>query len=164
MALRKKKAKIVAEAKTLRAFYNLLLVTYYGPVTLTTEEVGNVNTKPVRNTVEDFYQSITTDLKEAAEALDNTPVDGNYARVTKKTALGILARVPTHKALAKVSKRTASHTGSVHAKWPRILSPIPLPTTSISMTISTTSGRRKTTETTKRLSLSHQEPTPRSQT
>lgn len=86
------KAKIVAEAKTLRAFYNLLLVTYYGPVTLTTEEVGNVNTKPVRNTVEDFYQSITTDLKEAAEALDNTPVDGNYARVTKKTALGILAR------------------------------------------------------------------------
>jgi len=86
------KAKIVAEAKTLRAFYNLLLVTYYGPVTLTTEEVGNVNTKPVRSTVEDFYQSITTDLKEAAEALDNTPVDGNYARVTKKTALGILAR------------------------------------------------------------------------
>lgn len=86
------KAKIVAEAKTLRAFYNLLLVTYYGPVTLTTEEVGNVNTKPVRSTVEDCYQSITTDLKEAAEALDNTPVDGNYARVTKKTALGILAR------------------------------------------------------------------------
>lgn len=86
------KAKIVAEAKTLRAFYNLLLVTYYGPVTLTTEEVGNINTSPVRNTVEEFYKSITTDLKEAAAALDNTPVDGNYARVTKKTALGILAR------------------------------------------------------------------------
>ncbi len=86
------KAKIVAEAKTLRAFYNLLLVTYYGPVTLTTEQVGNSNTSPVRNTVEEFYTSITTDLKEAAAALDNTPVDGNYARVTKKTALGILAR------------------------------------------------------------------------
>ncbi|WP_297066200.1 RagB/SusD family nutrient uptake outer membrane protein [uncultured Duncaniella sp.] len=86
------KAKIVAEAKTLRAFYNLLLVTYYGPVTLTNQEVGNINTSPVRSTVEDFYKSITTDLKEAAEALDNTPVDGNYARVTKKTALGILAR------------------------------------------------------------------------
>lgn len=86
------KAKIVAEAKTLRAFYNLLLVTYYGPVTLTNQEVGNINTSPVRSTVEDFYKSITTDLKEAAAALDNTPVDGNYARVTKKTALGILAR------------------------------------------------------------------------
>lgn len=86
------KAKIVAEAKTLRAFYNLILVTYYGPVTLTTEEVGNINTSPTRNTVEDFYTSITTDLKEAAAVLDNDPVDGNYARVTKKTALGILAR------------------------------------------------------------------------
>lgn len=86
------KAKIVAEAKTLRAFYNLILVTYYGPVTLTTEEVGNVNTSPTRNTVEEFYESIVTDLKEASEVLDNNPVDGNYARVTKKTALGILAR------------------------------------------------------------------------
>lgn len=86
------KAKIVGEAKTLRAYYNLLLVTYYGPVTLTTQEVGNANTSPVRNTVEEFYTSIITDLKEAAAALDNTPVDGNYARVTKKTALGILAR------------------------------------------------------------------------
>lgn len=86
------KAKIVGEAKTLRAYYNLLLVTYYGPVTLTTQEVGNANTSPVRNTVEEFYTSIVTDLKEAAAALDNTPVDGNYARVTKKTALGILAR------------------------------------------------------------------------
>lgn len=86
------KAKIVAEVKTLRAFYNLLLVTYYGPVTLTSEEVGNINTSPTRNTIEEFYTSITTDLKEAAAVLDNTPVDGNYARVTKKTALGILAR------------------------------------------------------------------------
>lgn len=86
------KAKIVAEAKTLRAFYNLILVTYYGPVTLTTEEVGNINTNPTRNTVEEFYTSIINDLKEAAEVLDNEPVDGNYARVTKKTALGILAR------------------------------------------------------------------------
>ncbi|MDE6394148.1 MAG: RagB/SusD family nutrient uptake outer membrane protein [Duncaniella sp.] len=85
-------AKIVAEAKTLRAFYNLLLVTYYGPVTLTKEEVGSVNTSPTRNSVAEFYSSITSDLKEAAAVLDNTPVDGNYARVTKKSALGILAR------------------------------------------------------------------------
>lgn len=86
------KAKVVAEVKTLRAFYNLLLVTYYGPVTLTTEEVGNINTSPVRNTIEEFYTSIVTDLKEAAAVLDANPIDGNYARVTKKTALGILAR------------------------------------------------------------------------
>lgn len=85
-------AKIVAEAKTLRAFFNLLLVTYYGPVTLTNVEVGGVNLTPTRNSVAEFYASITNDLKEAAAVLDNTPVDGNYARVTKKSALGILAR------------------------------------------------------------------------
>ncbi|MDE6555792.1 MAG: RagB/SusD family nutrient uptake outer membrane protein, partial [Duncaniella sp.] len=84
--------KILAEVKTLRAFYNLILVTYYGPVTLSTEEVGNINLNPTRNTVEEFYEAIVTDLKEAAALLDNSPVDGNYARVTKKTALGILAR------------------------------------------------------------------------
>ena len=88
------KATLVAEAKTLRAFYNLLLVTYYGPVTLTDADVslGEINTTPTRNTVEEFYKAITTDLKEAADVLGTTPYDDNYARVTKKTALGLLAR------------------------------------------------------------------------
>ena len=85
---------LVAEAKTLRAFYNLLLVTYYGPVTLSQEDIslGVINTTPERNTVEEFYTSITTDLKEAAADLDVQPYQGNYARVTKKTAYGLLAR------------------------------------------------------------------------
>ena len=88
------KNTLVAEAKTLRAFYNLLLVTYYGPVTLSDADIstGEINTTPQRNTVEEFYTSITTDLKEAAEVLGTEPYDGNYARVTKKTALGLLAR------------------------------------------------------------------------
>lgn len=88
------KKVLVAEAKTLRAFYNLLLVTYYGPVTLSQEDVsvGEINTTPTRNTVEEFYQSITTDLKEASADLGVQPYQGNYARVCKKTALGLLAR------------------------------------------------------------------------
>ena len=88
------KNTLVAEAKTLRAFYNLLLVTYYGPVTLSDADIstGEINTTPQRNTVEEFYTSITTDLKEAAEVLGTEPYDGSYARVTKKTALGLLAR------------------------------------------------------------------------
>ena len=88
------KNTLVAEAKTLRAFYNLLLVTYYGPVTLSDADIstGEINTTPQRNTVEEFYTSITTDLKEAAEVLGTEPYDDNYARVTKKTALGLLAR------------------------------------------------------------------------
>lgn len=85
---------LTAEAKTLRAFYNLLLVTYYGPVTLSQEDIskGETNVRPVRNTVEEFYTAIIKDLTEASDKLDVQPYGGNYARVCKKTALGLLAR------------------------------------------------------------------------
>lgn len=85
---------LTAEAKTLRAFYNLLLVTYYGPVTLNQEDIskGETNVRPVRNTVEEFYTAIIKDLTEASDELDVQPYGGNYARVCKKTALGLLAR------------------------------------------------------------------------
>lgn len=85
---------LTAEAKTLRAFYNLLLVTYYGPVTLSQEDIskGETNIRPVRNTVEEFYTAIIKDLTEASDELDVQPYGGNYARVCKKTALGLLAR------------------------------------------------------------------------
>lgn len=85
---------LVAEAKTLRAFYNLLLVTYYGPVTLSDADIstGVIKSKPTRNTVEEFYTAIVNDLKDAAQDLQVEPYGGNYARVTKKTALGLLAR------------------------------------------------------------------------
>lgn len=85
-------AILTAEAKVLRAFYNLILVTYYGPVTLSQNEPDDADVNPTRNTVEEFYTSITTDLKEAAEVLNVEPFEGNYARVCKKTALGLLAR------------------------------------------------------------------------
>lgn len=85
---------LTAEAKTLRAFYNLLFVTYYGPVTLSQEDIskGETNVRPVRNTVEEFYTAIIKDLTEASDELDVQPYGGNYARVCKKTALGLLAR------------------------------------------------------------------------
>lgn len=85
---------LVAEAKTLRAYYNLVLVTYYGPVTLSDDDIstGIINTSPKRNTIEEFYKSITTDLKEAAAVLGVQPLNNNYGRVCRKTALGLLAR------------------------------------------------------------------------
>lgn len=85
-------AILVAETKVLRAFYNLQLVTYYGPVTLTENEPDAAETTPTRNTVEEFYTSITTDLQEAADVLETEPYGGNYGRVSKKSALGLLAR------------------------------------------------------------------------
>lgn len=83
---------LVAEAKCIRAFMHLTLTTYFGPITLCTSEVGIVDNEPVRNSLEEVYASITTDLREAAGDLGVEPYGGNYARVTKKTALGLMAR------------------------------------------------------------------------
>lgn len=85
-------AILCAEAKTIRAFMHLTLATYFGPITLCTTEVGVNNKNPKRNSLDEVYSSITTDLKEAAEVLPVEPYGGNYARVCKKTALGLLAR------------------------------------------------------------------------
>lgn len=102
---------LTAEAKTLRAFYNLLLVTYYGPVTLSQEDIskGETNVRPVRNTVEEFYTAIIKDLTEASDELDVQPYGGNYARVCKKTALGLLARAYAQGAGEGLSENVVSY-------------------------------------------------------
>lgn len=83
---------LTAEAKVLRAYYYLTLVTHYGPVTLNLEGVDIVSFTPTRNTEAEIYAQITKDLKEAAADLGVKPYADNYARATKKTALGLLAR------------------------------------------------------------------------
>ena len=83
---------LVGEAHMLRAYYYLVLVTQYGPVTLTLEEATNPILTPQRNTVEEIYAQIVSDLKIAAQNLNVDPLDDNYARATKKGALGLLAR------------------------------------------------------------------------
>ncbi len=83
----------VGEAKCLRAYYYLLLATYYGPVTLNLESAGTVpDLSPKRNTIGEIYAQIIKDLTEASEALGVTPFKGIISRVTKKTAFGLLAR------------------------------------------------------------------------
>lgn len=84
---------LTAEARCLRAFYYSVLVTQYGPVTLNVHETSGVDLRPERNTVEEIYAQIIEDLKFAAKKLPVQPYEGNYARVTKKSALGLLARV-----------------------------------------------------------------------
>lgn len=85
--------KLVAEVRCLRAYYYSVLVTHYGNITLNLTEADKINTRPQRNTMEEIYAQIIEDLKFAAEKLGTTPCDNNYARCTKKTALGLLARV-----------------------------------------------------------------------
>ncbi|MCH5307166.1 MAG: RagB/SusD family nutrient uptake outer membrane protein [Prevotella sp.] len=83
---------LAAEAKCLRAFFHLTLATYFGPIPLCTNEVGFVDVAPHRNSLAEVYASVVTDLQEAAAVLNVEPYQGNYGRVCKKTALGLLAR------------------------------------------------------------------------
>lgn len=83
---------LVAEAKVLRAFYYLVLTTHYGPITLNLETVEYPTFTPNRASEAEIYAQIITDLKEAAADLKVDPYGGNYARATKKTALGLMAR------------------------------------------------------------------------
>lgn len=84
---------LVAEARLLRAYYYSVLVAQFGelPLVLVDEPVKNLS--PTRNGVPEIYGQIVSDLRTAFNDLPVTPVDNNPARVTKKSALGLLARV-----------------------------------------------------------------------
>lgn len=84
---------LTAEAYCLRAFYYSILVEQYGEITLTlNDNTQGVNYSPKRSSIADIYKQIIKDLKYATENLDVDPYGNNYGRVSKKTALGLLAR------------------------------------------------------------------------
>ncbi len=93
---------LVAETKVLRAFYNFLLVSNFGPVTLSLESsaavTGSAELYPVRTSEKDFYEQIFTDLTEGLADLGYQAYQNNRARVSKKTALGVLARAYAQRA------------------------------------------------------------------
>lgn len=84
---------LVGEAKLLRAFYYSTLVVQFGelPLVLTDDPIKNLN--PTRNSVADIYAQIIADLRDAFNNLGVAPFDNNPQRVSKKAALGLLARV-----------------------------------------------------------------------
>lgn len=93
---------LVAETKALRAFYNFLLVSNFGPVTLNMGQssafTGDLDLYPTRTAENVFYDQIEKDLKEAIPALQTEPFQGNRARMSKKSAMGLLARVYAQRA------------------------------------------------------------------
>ena len=82
------------EARCLRAYYYYLLVSNYGEISLilNSSQDGAV-LRPERSSYEALYGQMVTDLTLASQYLGKEPYNGDYARVTKKTALGLLARV-----------------------------------------------------------------------
>lgn len=93
---------LLAETKTLRALYYSILVAHYGPVTLNLESSSSITSyvelRPKRSSEKVIYNQIIKDLTEAIPDLPVTPHDGNYARMTKKSAIGLLARVYAQRA------------------------------------------------------------------
>lgn len=82
------------EARCLRAYYYYLLVTNYGNVSLIlNSSQDEAVLRPQRSTYEALYTQMVEDLTLASRYLGKDPYKGDYARVTKKAALGLLARV-----------------------------------------------------------------------
>ncbi|MBE7169060.1 MAG: RagB/SusD family nutrient uptake outer membrane protein [Williamsia sp.] len=84
---------LVAEAQLLRAYYYSVIVTQFGEVPLITVDDPVKNLSPKRSTVPEIYTQIVSDLRAAFQNLPVTPFENNPQRVTKKAALGLLARV-----------------------------------------------------------------------
>jgi hypothetical protein len=85
---------LVAETKLLRAYYYSVLVTQFGKVPLiTSSDPAVITLSPKRDSIPKIYAQIVADLRSAFNNLPVAPFEGNPQRVTKKAALGLLARV-----------------------------------------------------------------------
>ena len=84
---------LVAETKLLRGYYYSVLVAQFGKVPLYTTTSATTILNPTRDSISKIYAQIISDLRTAFNDLKVTPFENNPQRVTKKTALGLLARV-----------------------------------------------------------------------
>jgi hypothetical protein len=84
---------LVAEAQLLRAYYYSVVVAQFGAVPLILTDDPSKSLTPTRDSVSKIYTQIISDLRSAFNNLGVTPFDNNPQRVTKKAALGLLARV-----------------------------------------------------------------------
>lgn len=87
--------RIIAEAKTIRAFCYLKLTSYFGSVPLIVEEITDGKyAKPVASPSE-IYAQIEQDLTEAINSgamLEKSSVNDKMVNVTKQTAQGLLGK------------------------------------------------------------------------
>ena len=87
------KAKMVGEAKFLRAFYYLSLVDKFGGVPLIIDAPNaDEQAELPRNSKEEVVNQIVRDLEEAAAVLPDTYASSDLGRATKGAALALKAR------------------------------------------------------------------------
>lgn len=98
-----RKQQIVGEALFLRAYHYYTLVKYFGGVPLHTEFISSTDpaeTRKPRNTVDEVYAQIISDLNEAVNYLPDTygnDASVNKARATKGAANALLTKVYAQK-------------------------------------------------------------------
>ncbi|MEI3798230.1 MULTISPECIES: RagB/SusD family nutrient uptake outer membrane protein [unclassified Chitinophaga] len=93
------KQQLLGEAKFIRAFCFFYLVNLYGEIPISTTTNYTVNNVLVRNSIDQAWLQIITDLKDAKELLSTTYLDGTLIRETperirptKWSAIALLAR------------------------------------------------------------------------
>ncbi len=87
------RARIVGEAKFLRAYFYFNLVNIFGEVPLKLSPPVNESAINVaKSSVEAIYSQIEADLKEATAVLGITYTGSGVGRATKGSALGLLAK------------------------------------------------------------------------
>lgn len=91
------KARLLGEAKFIRAFVYFYLVNLYGEVPVVLTPDYRTNAVEGRNSVEEVYSQIIEDLEGAIEVLDPSYEDGGRLRANQFTAKALLARVHLHK-------------------------------------------------------------------
>jgi hypothetical protein len=89
------RTRLVAEAKMLRAYFYFNLVRIYGGVPIFDGLQTNYNIP--RNSIDEVYSFIISDLTSAAEILPQTYGAADLGRVTKGAALGLLSKVYLYK-------------------------------------------------------------------
>lgn len=87
------KARLLAEARMLRAYFYFNLVRIYGGVPIFDGLPADKNYNIPRNTSDEVYNFIISDLTAAAAVLPQTYDAANQGRVTKGGALGLLSKV-----------------------------------------------------------------------
>lgn len=91
------KGKRLGELRFLRAWYYYHIVETWGNTMLRLKETSEFENTATRSTIKDIYDVIISDLEYAKDNLPNTWSNtlgtGEYSRASKKSALGLLARV-----------------------------------------------------------------------
>ena len=87
---------LIAQAKGLRGYIYLELLTYFGGVPIQTDLASSWASCVSRNSSQEVYDALTADLTAAAADLPLTRTEGKQA-LTKYAALGLLAKAALYK-------------------------------------------------------------------